>query len=560
MNIFKKFLILVKPFWASKQALFSAILLITILVMIFSIVNVQVWLNDWNSDFFNALADLNKDKLMSLLVWFITILVILIFISVNKTWLIKLLVIRWRTWLTHYYLDKWLANKCYYFYSIEHQHQKIDNPDQRIAEDINLLVSKSLELGLGFIQSLGMLTTFIVVLWNISGTLEFRFLGIEWKITGYLVYCVFIFVFINTWLAHLIGKKIRHLNVEKQRNEANFRSALIHQQEYALPIALHHGEERQQKILSNYFSSIKTNWIQLMNQNLKLDYWQTLHLRISSMIPLFLLIPQFLSGVVNIGGLMKARQAFMLVSNNLSWFIYRYDQIAEFAAIIDRLYQFNQIVEKSAQNHIVQNNSVIDVKDLTILTPLNKKLLSGINFTLHQQEWLLLQGHSGIGKTTLLKAISGIWPHYQGVIESPHKIYMATQTTYIPDGSLREVLCYPNDADIYNEAQLANALNTVALSDLITQLDSAHNWRQSLSSGEKQRIGIARILLAKPQWLLLDEITSHLDESLSIALLNKIKDTLPNSGVIYISHQQSLWPLASRAYDLTQYQLKSEQQ
>lgn len=553
MHISKKFFILIKPFWSSKQAVLGVILLVTILAMIFSVVNVQVWLNDWNSDFFNALAELNKDKLMDLLLWFIVILVILIFISVNKTWLVKLLVIRWRTWLTHYYLDKWLANKCYYFYSIDHHDKKIDNPDQRIAEDINLLVSKSLELGLGLIQSLGMLTTFIVVLWKISGTLEFTFLDVNWRIPGYLVYCVFIFVVINTWLAHLIGKKIRHLNVEKQRNEANFRTALIHQQEYSLGIALNHGEDRQNKILTDYFAKIRANWVKLMNQNMKLDYWQTLHLRISSMIPLFLLIPQFISGAVNIGGLMKARQAFMLVSNNLSWFIYRYDQIAEFAAIIDRLYQFNQIVEQAPPNFVHQNKKHVHVNNLTVLTPLDKPLLSGVTLSLQPREWLLLKGRSGIGKTTLLKTLSGMWPHAQGNVEVPGEIHMATQSTYIPDGSLKEVLSYPYDADCYSDNQLSEVLDSVALSYLTLQLDLTQSWRQSLSSGEQQRIGIARILLTRPQWLLLDEITSHLDATLSIELLNKIKQSLPESGVIFISHQQSLWSLADNICDVTQY-------
>jgi len=280
--------------------------------MIYLLVEIQVWLNNWNSDFFNALEKIDANKLKNLVFWFIGVLAILIIVQVNKSWLIKLLNIRWRKWLTEYYLNLWLKDNQYYYYLLEHKDQQIDNPDQRIAEDIRMFIDRFLALTLGFIQSFSMLVTFIIVLWNVSGSLEFELFNQQWKVKGSLVYCVFIFVLINSFIAHFIGKKIRYLNREKQKSEANFRTALINQQTNAETLVLDEENQNKQKNeLNQLFYSIKENWHRLMNCQRNLEYWQVLHQRISTVIPLFLLIPIFIAGKINIGGLMKARQAFM---------------------------------------------------------------------------------------------------------------------------------------------------------------------------------------------------------------------------------------------------------
>ncbi len=212
-----KYLCLLKPFWLRKNNKTSVLLIIIILAMILGVVKIQVWLNDWNNDFFNALSQKETDKLWQLVLWFPALLGIFVLISVNKTWLIKLLTIRWREWLTDYYLNRWFADKNYYFTQIYGEHKNTDNPDQRIAEDILLLISKTLSLSFGFIQSLSMLITFTVILWQSAGTLSFTVGGTEWSIQGYMVYTVVLIVIGGTLFTHKVGKRIRPLNVEKQR-------------------------------------------------------------------------------------------------------------------------------------------------------------------------------------------------------------------------------------------------------------------------------------------------------------------------------------------------------
>lgn len=550
MKLYQKCWILLKTFWTTRQCFFSAMLFIAILAIIYLLVEIQVWLNDWNSDFFNALEKMDGKKLKDLVLWFIFILAILVVIKVNKSWLIKLLNMSWRKWLTEYYLDNWFKDNQYYYYSIQHKHHQIDNPDQRIAEDIRMFIDKFLNLLLGFIQSFSMLITFIIILWNVSGTLEFELFNRSWKIKGYLVYCVFIFVFINSFVAHFIGKKIRQLNREKQRSEANFRSALIHQQEYAEDMVIYDYEAKHKKQIIALFAVIKENWHRLMNSQRNLEYWQVFHQRVSSIIPLFLLIPVFIAGQINIGGLMKARQAFMLVSNNLSWFIFKYDDLAEFSAIIDRLYQFHFTIQKKNKK-ITEAGEQIIVKNGTILFPNSQiELLSNINFSLKPGEWLYLQGRSGIGKSTLLKTIIGLWPYANGLFIKPNDIYMLTQTPYIPEGTLAEVLSFPHKS-CFSQAILIDLLNKINLSNLIPDLNKSIRWSNTLSSGEKQRIGLARVLLNKPKWLLFDEATTHLDEPSAITLLKLLKQSYPQMGVLFVSHQINVaQQLTNNSYNL----------
>ncbi|EFA5525214.1 ABC transporter ATP-binding protein/permease, partial [Escherichia coli] len=274
-----KYLCLLKPFWLRKNNKTSVLLIIIILAMILGVVKIQVWLNDWNNDFFNALSQKETDKLWQLVLWFPALLGIFVLISVNKTWLIKLLTIRWREWLTDYYLNRWFADKNYYFTQIYGEHKNTDNPDQRIAEDILLLISKTLSLSFGFIQSLSMLITFTVILWQSAGTLSFTVGGTEWNIQGYMVYTVVLIVIGGTLFTHKVGKRIRPLNVEKQRSEATFRTNLVQHNKQAELIALSNAESLQRQELSDNFHTIKENWHRLMNRQRWLDYWQNIYSR-----------------------------------------------------------------------------------------------------------------------------------------------------------------------------------------------------------------------------------------------------------------------------------------
>lgn len=539
-----------KPFWLRKNNKTSVLLIIIILAMILGVVKIQVWLNDWNNDFFNALSQKETDKLWQLVLWFPALLGIFVLISVNKTWLIKLLTIRWREWLTDYYLNRWFADKNYYFTQIYGEHKNTDNPDQRIAEDILLLISKTLSLSFGFIQSLSMLITFTVILWQSAGTLSFTVGGTEWSIQGYMVYTVVLIVIGGTLFTHKVGKRIRPLNVEKQRSEATFRTNLVQHNKQAELIALSNAESLQRQELSENFHTIKENWHRLMNRQRWLDYWQNIYSRSLSVLPYFLLLPQFISGQINLGGLMKSRQAFMLVSNNLSWFIYKYDELAELAAVIDRLYEFHQLTEQRPTNKPKNCQHAVQVADASIRTPDNKIILENLNFHVSPGKWLLLKGYSGAGKTTLLKTLSHCWPWFKGDISSPADSWYVSQTPLIKTGLLKEIICKALPLSV-DDKSLSEVLHQVGLGKLAARIHDHDRWGDILSSGEKQRIALARLILRRPKWIFLDETTSHLEEQEAIRLLRLVREKLPTSGVIMVTHQPGVWNLVDDICDIS---------
>lgn len=457
---------------------------------------------------------------------------IFVLISVNKTWLIKLLTIRWREWLTDYYLNRWFADKNYYFTQIYGEHKNTDNPDQRIAEDILLLISKTLSLSFGFIQSLSMLITFTVILWQSAGTLSFTVGGTEWSIQGYMVYTVVLIVIGGTLFTHKVGKRIRPLNVEKQRSEATFRTNLVQHNKQAELIALSNAESLQRQELSENFHTIKENWHRLMNRQRWLDYWQNIYSRSLSVLPYFLLLPQFIGGQINLGGLMKSRQAFMLVSNNLSWFIYKYDELAELAAVIDRLYEFHQLTEQRPTNKPKIVN--MRYKWLTQYSYSdNKIILENLNFHVSPGKWLLLKGYSGAGKTTLLKTLSHCWPWFKGDISSPADSWYVSQTPLIKTGLLKEIICKALPLSV-DDKSLSEVLHQVGLGNWLRVFMITIAGEIFFPAAKKQRIALARLILRRPKWIFLDETTSHLEEQEAIRLLRLVREKLPQAASLWL--------------------------
>lgn len=401
-----------------------------------------------------------------------------------------------------------------------------------------------------FIQSLSMLITFTVILWQSAGTLSFTVGGTEWSIQGYMVYTVVLIVIGGTLFTHKVGKRIRPLNVEKQRSEATFRTNLVQHNKQAELIALSNAESLQRQELSENFHTIKENWHRLMNRQRWLDYWQNIYSRSLSVLPYFLLLPQFISGQINLGGLMKSRQAFMLVSNNLSWFIYKYDELAELAAVIDRLYEFHQLTEQRPTNKPKNCQHAVQVADASIRTPDNKIILENLNFHVSPGKWLLLKGYSGAGKTTLLKTLSHCWPWFKGDISSPADSWYVSQTPLIKTGLLKEIICKALPLSV-DDKSLSEVLHQVGLGKLAARIHDHDRWGDILSSGEKQRIALARLILRRPKWIFLDETTSHLEEQEAIRLLRLVREKLPTSGVIMVTHQPGVWNLVDDICDIS---------
>lgn len=542
MNKLKQFYFLIKPFWRSSQSIIAWILLIVTIALSLISIWFNILINEWNGHFFNALQKLDSVAIYNLLWEFFLLIGILILLVVYADFLRKKLLIKWRNWMTEHVTQKWLAQNGQH-YHLQIRKLEPDNPDQRIAEDIQLLISQSLSLLISFLTSLLTFISFSMILWNLSGSISFSIFGITITIPGYMFFVCIIYVAVGILITHLIGRKLHGINIEKQKNEANYRSALINCRENSNTIAGQHAQCQEQTKLKNCFSAIIHNWDQLISKERNLLFFVNGFNHISSLAPIFFALPKFIANAIQLGGLMQIRMAFVQLNSALSWFIFCYKDIAIWQATVTRLYNFIILLEEPIESNVnnIDHKSefLLDVTNLQVMSANNTPLVS-LSCQLKAGQSIIIEGASGVGKSTLLKSLAGFWPYFSGSIHRTHNYIWMPQENYIGSGKLADLISYPKSVEDYSQNQLEDALIFAGLNKLVCELLHNDNWESRLSTGEKQRLFFARLYLNKPDLLLLDEITSGLDIESAITMINRLKEALPHSAIVLVSHQNEL--------------------
>ena len=536
---------LARPYWFSEEKLSARLLLAAIIALTLGMVYMNVRLNQWNNAFFNALQDKKGAAFIPLMTQFTVLAVIYIAMAIYQVYLRQALQIRWRRWLTERYVGEWLADRTYYRMQLTGNHT--DNPDQRIAEDLNLFVEKTLTLTLGFLDSVVTLVSFVGILWGLSGALEFSWNGETWEIYGYMVWVALAYAVAGSWLSHLIGRKLIPLSYNQQRFEADFRFGLARFRENTEGVALYRGEDDEHRGFARRFTALSSNWWAIMKRQKALNMFTIGYSQAAVIFPYLVAAPRYFAGKIQLGDLTQTAGAFGYVQNALSWFINVYPEFASWKATVDRLTGFHnaiQLAQAEARSHpgvaIVPSASgalVIDGVDLTL--PNGQALLSDATATIEPRERVLLRGPSGSGKSTLFRAIAGIWPFGRGSIRTPGDFdtLFLPQRPYFPMGTLRDALAYPAAPEAFTDAQLRTVLADVGLGHLAGRLDETALWGQQLSGGEQQRVAFARALLQKPKWLFLDEATSNLDAAGEASLYALLSERLPDTTILSIAHR-----------------------
>src|SRR5438445_232371 len=409
------------PYWRSEDRWAARALLLVVVMLSLRIVYLNVLVSQWNNAFYNALQDKNYAVFLHQLVRFSWLAVLYIIVAVYQLYLNQMLQIRWRRWLTDRYLQGWLAGGAYYRMQVAAA--KTDNPDQRIAEDLNLFVSGTFGLAIGGLRAAVTLVSFVVILWGLSGTVVIPLGRASFAVPGYMVWTALVYAIVGTWVTSRIGRPLVQLNFEQQRYEADFRFGLVR---------------------------------------------------------------------------------------------FREDDAARLA-----------------------------LEKLDLELPDGRQLIGGVNLSLARGDTVLLGGRSGTGKSTLIRAVAGIWPFGRGAVRLPRgaRILVLPQKPYLPIGTLRDVVGFPGEAD---DATLREALAAVELPELAGRLDEADHWALRLSPGEQQRIAFARALVQKPDWLFLDEATSALDEATEARLYRLLRDRLPEVALFSVGHRGTLRPFHAR--------------
>lgn len=535
---------LIKPFWVSEEKWRAWAMLVAIIALSLGLVYISVLLNQWNQVFYDALQNKNFPVFKQQLWRFTYLALIFIVLAVYKVYLTQGLQMHWRNWMTHKYMDKWLAHQAYYH---TEQQQTIDNPDQRIAEDLDVLTQYTLSLSLGLLSSLVTLFSFITILWNISGPLTFAISDHSISIPGYMVWFALLYAVLGSLLIWWIGKPLVLLGFNQERYEANFRFGLIRIRENNDAIALYHGEPSEAQQLSGRFAAIRNNWWAIMRVTRRLNIASNFYGQFANIFPILVAAPRYFSGAIQMGGLMQIASAFGQVQGALSWFIDAFNNLATWKACVNRLAGFNAAIDQvHHQSYGIttqyEDDAPLALHNLGLQLPDGQALLANANVAPKRGERVLIVGPSGCGKSTLLRAIAGIWPYGSGTIglDDTASTLFLPQRSYIPIGTLREALSYPHLAAEYNDEQLLAALEKCQLKHLQRWLDTAANWSHRLSPGEQQRLAFARAILTRPDILFLDEATSALDDETEQLMYSLLLSELPQVTLISVAHRNSV--------------------
>ena len=560
---------LTRPYWVSEERGRGLLLLAAVIVLNLSLVGMTVVLTYWQRAFYNALEQKDAGTFWSLIflggdaggTWFpgfTVVAVAYILIAVYQLYLRQALQIRWRRWLTRDYLDDWLSDRAYYRIALTDP--ATDNPDQRVADDLRLFVDDTLTLGLGLMNSIVTLISFIFVLWSLSGPLEI--LGIS--IPGYMVWVAILYSVLGTWLAHLIGRPLIRLNFLQQRVEADFRYSLVRLRDNVEGVALHGGEADERRGLLTRFHALTENWWAIMTATKKLTFFTAGFTQVASIFPIVVAAPAYFAGRIPLGGLIQTSSAFGQVQGALSWFVENYARLTEWRATVERLTGFRRAIAaaRAATDGVRAMpgpDEAVTLSDVTISLPGGRVLMEGAALRLEKGEAVLITGPSGSGKSTLFRALAGIWPFGQGTSHIPAgaRALFLPQRPYLPLGSLRRAVCYPLDAATVPDDAVRDALAAAGLPHLLERLDEEDAWDRRLSGGEQQRLAIARALLVKPDFLFLDEATASLDPAGEERLYELVAERLPGTAVLSIAHRPAVAQFHGRTLRVTEGRLEA---
>jgi len=532
--------VMVKESWIAR-GLLAVIVGLSVLIVYMSKL-----INSWNARFFNALQEKNAEAFWAELLYWVVLVALFIVAFVYRLWLTQLLTIRWRRWLSEVYFRDWLADRTYY--RMELTGQGTDNPEQRIEQDCATFCQQTLSISLGLLLQVMTLVTFAAVLWNLSGAFVLPIFG-GITIPGYMMWAAVAYALVGSVATYLIGRPLVRVNFELERFNADFRYRMVRIRENAESIALYRGEHDEERRLRSAFARIFETWWSLMTYTKRLAWLTSFYGQAASIFPIIVAAPQYFAGKIQLGVLTQTADAFGQVQGALSWFVDTYATLAAWKAGVDRLTTFSEAMvraKKAAQEsdfqRSPQSTPELALQDVDVRLPNGSMLLEDVDVTIQQGDTLLLRGPSGSGKTTLFRVLAGLWPFGRGRIGLPKdaRVLFLPQKPYLPTGTLREVLSYPETPDHYTEEACREVLETCMLGHLVPRLGEPANWSLVLSGGEQQRVAFARALLYRPNWLFLDEASSALDEPTERRMYELLAERLPDAAVISVAHRPTV--------------------
>jgi putative ATP-binding cassette transporter len=559
-NLLRRFWRTAGKFWASGARSAAWLLSAGLLLIIVLLLGAAYAMNLWHRAIFDGLQNRNAEAVAWLSVIYFVILGISVALSMTQVYVRMTLQRRWRAWLNDRLVDRWLTHGRYYQLNLVHGDHA--NPEYRIADDVRIATEAPVDFVSGVTHAFLSAATFIAVLWTIGGALNVTLGGWQVEIPGFLVLAALIYALIASGSMLLIGSRYVQASENKNQAEAEYRYRITRLRENGESIALIRGEEEERAGVDRSLIKVLAAWRDIAFQNMKTTIVSQTSSYIAPVLPIILCAPKFLDGSMSLGEIMQAASAFTIVQGAFNWLVDNYPRMADWAASARRVASLMvalDSLEEAEQGDGVGRIAIeteaagpaLRLRDLSVRLNDGTAVVGDTDVLIMPGERVLIVGASGSGKSTLVRAIAGLWPWGGGSIEVKKnaKMFLLPQRPYVPIGTLRRAATYPDAPESRGAEEVANAFKQVGMEQLIEKLDEDAPWDQTLSGGEKQRLAFARILLHRPDIVVLDEATAALDANSQLQLMGLLVD-LPDTTVLSVGHRPELEAFHTRKIEL----------
>lgn len=559
--LLRRFWISARGYWSRRGDSFAWPLTIGLLILICVNVGFQYGINVWNRAIFDAIEQRNARTIYFLSAVFVPLVLGSGSLVVAQVYLRMTIQRRWRSWLTTSVIARWLANGRYYQLNLvagDHT-----NPEARISEDLRIATESPVDFIAGVLNAFLSASTFIVVLWTIGGALTLPIGGSSVTIPGFLVVTAVIYAAITSTSMVVIGRHFVHLSEEKNQAEAEFRYTLTRVRENGESIALLGGEEEERSGIDKTFAYVLGQWALLTGQHMRTALVSQGSSLFAPVVPILLCAPKFLEGSMTLGQVMQAASAFAIVQGAFGWLVDNYPRLAGWNASARRIASLMMSLdglERAEQSDTLgriqhgetEDGAMLSLNNLSVSLDDGTGVVKETEVEIEPGERVLVSGESGTGKSTLVRAVAGLWPWGGGSVDfhADSRLFMLPQRPYVPIGTLRRAVAYPAPADNWTIAEINVALDKVGLDYLKGKIEEDAPWDQILSGGEKQRLAFARLLLHSPDIIVLDEATSALDEKSQDKMMETVIHELPDVTIISVAHRAELEAYHSRKITL----------
>jgi vitamin B12/bleomycin/antimicrobial peptide transport system ATP-binding/permease protein len=526
---------------------------------------VQLWLNAWNEPFFNAIKNKDVAAFGLQLAVFIVIAGFLIVLNVGQTWLDQAMKISLREWISRDLLNQWLAPKRAFLLAAAGPIGS--NPDQRIQEDARRLTELTASLAIGIFQSTLLLLSFVGVLWLLSRGFVIHVVDRTFEIPGFMVWSALVYAASGSWLSWRLGRQLSELDAARYAREADFRYGLMRVSESSDGIALYGGEQDERRRLDRELDSVISLTRAIANAITRLTWVTAGYGWFAIVAPIVVAAPGYFGGQLTFGELMMVVGAFNQVQQALRWYVDNASNIADWRATLLRvmglrhaLLSMDQVEPTKTRIDILENAPALAFENVTVRAADRAITIDEPNFEVAAGEHVLVIGKPGAGKSMLFRALAGLWPWGTGRLQLPPRAstVFLPQRSYVPAGTLRDVLAYPAGASKFAEADFIRALERTNLKHLVPLLDRIARWDKELRVDEQQHLSFARLLVHRPQWIITDEALCHLNEDDRKLMFSLFEHELSKASVVSITSNDAQHSFYSRILHLrSRYSLQA---